>query len=291
MKNILILGCSYSQGSYEHDGPYTGGDEESLILDSNGWYHYVDTLKSNIVTVIACPGNGYCFYSQILLCLENLEMIKLFDEVIIQESFEPRVCVVDNLILEWIIKNLLVISKNKNEFQRNIIIANYFDELKDDWEYYDRYVTDKMRIININGILLRPEYHQNKNLQKISTSTYNNHLSAMSKTLVDKICHNNNITCKVWPISYNSLNDEQWENQIKNYNYEFKNINKIESLYDFKKLKTLVPQPSLLKNNTSIASYLYWYAVESKLSNNMKREYHPNLEGNKMIGQILNKVM
>ena len=113
MKKILIFGCSYSAGSWE---PYASKEErerekftatgksdiDKLIENSKGWYHYVDYFKDKDVTVISISGDGYFAWYQLLLMLDDANKLN-YDEIWIQETYEPRVALLNikKLELEW----------------------------------------------------------------------------------------------------------------------------------------------------------------------------------------------
>lgn len=114
-KKILILGCSYSAGSYHvtynhsthiNRGMPDGGNEECKP-GSFGWYNYIDKLKGHETLVISFPGCGLMGYAQALFHFEKANskkftkhVLKDFDYIIIQESYEPRVWLGTDLIFE-----------------------------------------------------------------------------------------------------------------------------------------------------------------------------------------------
>ena len=79
MKKILVLGCSFSRGSYKEyewpdDDDYKGPVEKRddiYIKDSKGWWYFVNYFDDKDITVIACPGQGYWAYYQIILFLNE----------------------------------------------------------------------------------------------------------------------------------------------------------------------------------------------------------------------------
>jgi len=108
-KRILVLGCSFSAGSYIWD-------------DSNVLYHYVKqpdgTTKKidsgvgreQIVwqtpwikwldpqyhyTVYACPGGGIVQHSRVVEELYQEGLLEQYDYVLYQTTFEPRLCFTD----------------------------------------------------------------------------------------------------------------------------------------------------------------------------------------------------
>ena len=109
MKKILVFGCSFSRGSYvdtskshiRNYDPWKKCDVtltkfwagDSVILGSKGWYHFVDYFKDKDITVIACPGQGYWTWYQVLLLLDKTNKLD-YDEIWIQETWEPRVHII-----------------------------------------------------------------------------------------------------------------------------------------------------------------------------------------------------
>ncbi len=107
MKKILIFGCSFSAGSYEllssDNELYVKNRKTDIIIkDSKGWYHFVDYFNDKDVTVIVCPGQGYWSWYQLLLMMDATNQLN-FDEIWIQETYEPRVTLLNMKMakLEW----------------------------------------------------------------------------------------------------------------------------------------------------------------------------------------------
>jgi len=90
MKKILILGCSYTLGSYGLS-QYSNEHRKGLdaLINNIGWWYFVDYFKNNNVTVIAFPAQGYWAYYQILLYLKEQNVLE-YDEIWIQETLELR---------------------------------------------------------------------------------------------------------------------------------------------------------------------------------------------------------
>ena len=100
MKKILVLGDSFSQGSY---AKWTGPPRPKWVapdgpVTNRGWYYYVDYFKDKDVTVFACPCQGYWSFYQVLLFLEENNELD-YDEIWIQETTEPRATIFDQKIL------------------------------------------------------------------------------------------------------------------------------------------------------------------------------------------------
>jgi len=115
IKKILILGCSFSSGSYEfgwhrRDGIRYMSDQ--VIFKSKGWYHYVDYFKNAEVTVIDFPGQGYWSWYQLLLMLEGTNRLN-YNEIWLQETDSPRASLINlkNIELNWISRKIDNIEK------------------------------------------------------------------------------------------------------------------------------------------------------------------------------------
>jgi len=89
MKKVLILGCSFSTGSFDND--------DNLIEKSPGWFNFIDVLKDYHVTVFACPGMGFLAWAQLIIMLK----IEHYDMVIVQGTQEPRPNVIDEKKFEF----------------------------------------------------------------------------------------------------------------------------------------------------------------------------------------------
>tara|TARA_Y100000034_G_C6754049_1_gene335414 strand:- start:59 stop:781 length:723 start_codon:yes stop_codon:yes gene_type:complete len=117
---ILILGCSFSAGSYvpigsiEHPINCLYNDSKGsrdILINRRGWYYHVNHLKDKDITVIPCPGLGYWAWYQILLFLEdNNELI--YDEIWIQEASPVRASIFDVNILARKLKQHVLVEDN-----------------------------------------------------------------------------------------------------------------------------------------------------------------------------------
>ena len=88
-KKILILGCSFTAGSYEpcYIENRASWQAPDRIKNYKGWYFYTDYFKNKDVTVIACTGQGYWSYYQILCFLRQENKLN-YNEIWIQETLE-----------------------------------------------------------------------------------------------------------------------------------------------------------------------------------------------------------
>jgi|TARA_B100001964_G_scaffold146830_1_gene161697 hypothetical protein len=91
MKKILILGCSFTEGSYElcdltkekkGRKPWEAPDK---YINHKGWWYFVDYFKDKDVTVVACSSLGYWAYYQLILFLNENKKLD-YDEIWIQET-------------------------------------------------------------------------------------------------------------------------------------------------------------------------------------------------------------
>ena len=184
MKNILILGCSFSAGSFINN---------KLLTNSEGWYNFVDVFKGHNVTVISTPGNGYSLWFQILFLMDRYKKIKQYDQIIIQETLEPRLCFSDILELEFYIKSdFISLLEIINNINRCIILAN---SRKNIWEGYN--------FKNIGGLILGPwgMYQEfSKEIKNKLLKIYVGNWDIMHEMIIEsckykinKICEKNNI--------------------------------------------------------------------------------------------------
>jgi len=104
MQKILILGCSYSAGSYKlrtlpekinisnlnHKKFKFMAPIIDFVDNYYGWWYFCDFFKDKDVTVVTIPGQGYLGYLQVLIQL--VEDLKYhFDLIVVQETREPRI--------------------------------------------------------------------------------------------------------------------------------------------------------------------------------------------------------
>jgi len=177
MKKILIFGCSFSVGSYEimSDG------KEHLGKNSKCWYHFVDYFKDKDVTVIACPAQGYWGYYQIILHLLEESKLILYDEIWIQETWEPRPTinnynVISRLFFSQIDHIKLSIVHDQPDFSKNVknFIFNYSEN-----------------ILNLNGTIEKYKPY----------SLWNKFFIEMGNSCaykINKLCKEENIKGYVW---------------------------------------------------------------------------------------------
>lgn len=87
MSNVLILGCSFTGGSYTLS---TDGIRPENLYDGRGWYHFIPQLAGHKVTVYSFGAGGYGVWAQLLCDLAKFGELDHVDHVIISETYEPR---------------------------------------------------------------------------------------------------------------------------------------------------------------------------------------------------------
>jgi hypothetical protein len=89
MKKCLILGCSFSSGSYYLD--FTDGFPPEQPAPKTGYYSFID-IPDIHYTIYSIDAGGYLNFAS-LFADDTAQRINLkeYDFVIIQETFEPRI--------------------------------------------------------------------------------------------------------------------------------------------------------------------------------------------------------
>lgn len=84
---VLILGCSFTQGSYAPDP----ADDNREIIESNfGWYDQLTVFQGKKLDVYGVGGCGITTYASILNQMDKNNTLGDYSTVIIQETSEPR---------------------------------------------------------------------------------------------------------------------------------------------------------------------------------------------------------
>lgn len=98
MSKTLMIGCSHLTGSYSLD---------NKILDRDVNYGTIarDILNDKDWKIISCPGEGLIAFSSIIETLHQQNLLQQFDNLILQQTYEPR----------------LNIQINQNKVMQNII--------------------------------------------------------------------------------------------------------------------------------------------------------------------------
>lgn len=90
-KKVLIIGCSFANGSYESkvSGKLGEGPTDERI-SSIGWYDHLEILGDRKIDVYSMPGLGWLAYAHLLRELSSSGSLLQYDLLLIQETFEPR---------------------------------------------------------------------------------------------------------------------------------------------------------------------------------------------------------
>jgi len=88
LKKVLIIGCSFSAGWYKLVD--NGITPEEKVYHDYGWY---DELPDSFhYTVYSHPGGGYLNCAELLYRLAETGELDQYSSCIIQETWEPRIC-------------------------------------------------------------------------------------------------------------------------------------------------------------------------------------------------------
>lgn len=122
-KKVLILGCSFSAGSYK----YNPQRKMSLNYSSIGWYDYLLSLRDYEIDVYGMSGFGYLAYSEIIRKLNVSGQLKQYNIVIVQETFENRLHFLKNNFLSSIIEPSWMknIKNDEHKNERILKIKSY----------------------------------------------------------------------------------------------------------------------------------------------------------------------
>ena len=192
MKKILILGCSYSSGSWE---PYLNEEEKTLkkytsscygpadklIKNSKGWYHFVDYFKDKDVTVIPIQGEGYFTWYQVLLMLDETNKLN-YDEIWIQETWEPRISFIEpkRLELGW----------NDPSYKQEVEDIKFFNSTG-----------------HFTGFRIRPHKsdHKKQDTLEIFNDVFFNNIIQKITELIEELCIEKKIKGYVWSMGNTTL--------------------------------------------------------------------------------------
>jgi len=83
MSKTLMIGCSHLSGSYS-------SDNRLLDIDVNYGTIARDILNDKDWKIISCPGEGIIAFSSIIETLYQQNLLQQFDNVILQQTYEPR---------------------------------------------------------------------------------------------------------------------------------------------------------------------------------------------------------
>ncbi len=253
MVKVLILGCSFSAGSYKF------GDPEIYSDKSKGWYHFVDYFNDKDVTVIACGGQGYWSWYQLLLMMDATNRLN-YDEIWIQETAGYRPALINLKAIEqnwkfdkvsniklycmWSDVNLLFLDiMAKDENVQNL----YFD-----WIYGS--------VQNKEKLLYKLYHLNNKKVREKELNKYISHYGFYENVTrnicrdIQHLCTKRNISGYVWSM------------------YE-----PVMECNEFKRLSLVKIYSKLADNNLLTGSPI--------------RTGHQIEEGNKYIGELINNEM
>lgn len=88
---VLILGCSFTQGSYAIDP----SDVKKEIIESTfGWYDKLTVFQGKQIDVYGAGGCGSTIYASILNQMEKNNTLGQYSIVVIQETAEPRLSLI-----------------------------------------------------------------------------------------------------------------------------------------------------------------------------------------------------
>ena len=118
MDKVLIFGCSFSSGSYKF------GDPEIYSDKSKGWYHFVDYFNDKDVTVIACGGQGYWSWYQLLLMMDATNRLN-YDEIWIQETMGSRPALINLKAMTVLVVSSKTCSSNIFNFEILYFLRNF----------------------------------------------------------------------------------------------------------------------------------------------------------------------
>tara|TARA_B100002019_G_scaffold291696_1_gene312621 strand:+ start:2585 stop:3283 length:699 start_codon:yes stop_codon:yes gene_type:complete len=130
---LLILGCSFSAGHYTWAQPGIANFEpdefgnEKLHQD----YCWYDELGINY-TAYAHPGGGLMAYCQ---CLSKIDLSG-YSHIIIQETFEPRIVIQQELLYETTLRQSVYLWRIENIFHNKLGgLHNQSSKLADRYEF------------------------------------------------------------------------------------------------------------------------------------------------------------
>lgn len=100
MEKVLVVGCSFSNGSYETRVPSGWGElPRDERVSPIGWYDHLDCFVDRNIDVYSMPGLGWLSYAHLIRNLADGGKLSEYDTLIIQETFEPRVHLLGELFM------------------------------------------------------------------------------------------------------------------------------------------------------------------------------------------------
>ena len=205
--NILLLGCSYSAGSWEYTKKFlkekkqdyfTDMCKEILIPKSPRGYCFLNTPKGHKIEAHSFMGCGYSTYAQFLYSMEKRGKLKNFDRIIIQESWEPRTTFVPSYTFEEEYDMYYNYHQKNFEYNQSIKINV--------WNLHPSNQKDN-KVLN----LLLPSV---RDKHKHESSILHEWIFEKSLEKVKEIIQKNSIKCTVISMSRNFLKTEGYVTNI-----------------------------------------------------------------------------
>jgi len=268
MKKLLIIGCSYSLGSWELD---TDKKTEILPRNSLGWYNFVDWIKDFETTVIATQGQGYSSWVQLLYYFNRTGYLNEFDNIMIQETHEPRTTLLSQKYVQevtnFLMKHHFPIKKIRYEYLQK---TNHIKLLWLRWPiiYSASYLTGATILKDKrNGYAgetwgVSPEFRQE--LIDSTVSYIHDMISGWSSDYIQTICRRNNLKGLIW--SMGKVFKDVQNDYLTRLTLETEGDETIKYLH---------------KNGLTVDN-------NNKYSNQV---LHPTLDGNKKISELINKAI
>ncbi|MBF85741.1 MAG: hypothetical protein CL489_14895 [Acidobacteria bacterium] len=288
MKKCLILGCSFTSGSYGIDDRYSGTEDDwknqiwQEKLESRvGWYSYVDWLKKYDVTVIATPAQGYATWVQLFKQLDETQRLKRkYDKIIIQETWEPRITFLQDIEVEEFIRSNFVKCREILDNIEHVILSgrNTASMLINPQETADppagtltllnlHYNALKRLFADIDKLQKNKSDNQmflDKNLRNFVFGWFGQKIVEWCTNFVQDLCKKHNIKGYVWSMDGPIMSCTHLKRVPEPVNQYGENI----------KLRDVLIQKELLT-----------------FYNNRNDFGHQTEEGNKLIGEYLNEKM
>ena len=241
----LVLGCSFTSGSYILNPEWTGSGNDwkneiwqEELETRTGWYSYVDWLKEFDTTVIASPGMGYVTWAQLLHGLEVTNKIKNYQKIMIQETLEPRITfLLDKQVEKLVITDFVKCNEIISENIKHVIL-----NAQDIWD--NNFQTPNLHIPQLSTFNLHyhavkrlfKDYPDNKNkevflnnyLHEYTFGWIGNQVAQWAAQYVQDICKKYNITGYVWSFNGNNptmkcnhltrIDSLRWRDELSKHN-------------------------------------------------------------------------
>jgi len=265
-KKILVIGCSNSGNPHIQDTPTT----EKENKDRPGWWGFVNYFKNCDVTVFAVYGGGYIAWWQILYFLDECDKLD-YDEIFIQESWEPRIILLDEKKLELEAQTDFRFSQDQKHNSTYVELTNTFNNIN-----FIRITKKSVCDFNLNNKKI--DYDDIGKDGKCPTLC--NMFVENAINGIEKICQQNNITGYVY-------------SAFKNY-YKgsyFKRLPITASYFILKDLSYLNPDLKYITHwpgNSGENNYTY---NPTKKKHIIKGTGHPTEDGYRYLGNLIDKAL